>query len=171
MLKAIVGVASCLFLFQQLAIAGSNGERSALNSKIEVIPHNIDTTAKFGVVDLKKRYRILPKFSEKQVECLATTLYAEAKGRGEFGMVLVGNVILNRLEHSDFPETVCGVVKQKGQFVQKKYTDPTVKIIAKNLLMGYYPDTTKGALFFDNNGFMKKYRKFIMKSDGHFLYR
>jgi spore germination cell wall hydrolase CwlJ-like protein len=48
--------------------------------------------------------------------CLATAVYFEAKGepiRGQFG---VAHVILNRTKSGRFPRSVCGVVKQPGQF-------------------------------------------------------
>jgi N-acetylmuramoyl-L-alanine amidase len=48
--------------------------------------------------------------------CLATAVYFEAKGeplKGQFG---VAHVILNRTKSGRFPRSVCGVVKQPGQF-------------------------------------------------------
>jgi len=47
------------------------------------------------------------------IDCMATTLYAEARGEGDKGMVAVGYVIVNRTKDGRFPTTVCEVVKQK----------------------------------------------------------
>lgn len=55
-------------------------------------------------------------YDNKDVLCLATTIYKEAANQGLSGQVAVGSVVLNRVGHSSFPDTVCGVVKQKSQF-------------------------------------------------------
>ena len=44
--------------------------------------------------------------------CLAEAMYHEARGQGSFGMLAVGIVIKNRVKHSDYPNTICGVVRQ-----------------------------------------------------------
>ena len=51
-----------------------------------------------------------------QVICLATALFFEARGEPIEGKELVANVILNRVEHSSYPDTVCDVVNQPKQF-------------------------------------------------------
>lgn len=47
---------------------------------------------------------------------LACNIYKEARGEGVFGMLAVGFVTLNRLDHDKFPASVRGVVYQKKQF-------------------------------------------------------
>ncbi len=49
-------------------------------------------------------------------ELLARTISAEARGEPYIGQVAVGAVILNRMEHPSFPDTMAGVVYQKGAF-------------------------------------------------------
>ena len=44
--------------------------------------------------------------------CLAMAIYYEARGEGPDGMLAVGEVIVNRVAHPDFPSTVCEVVKE-----------------------------------------------------------
>jgi spore germination cell wall hydrolase CwlJ-like protein len=44
--------------------------------------------------------------------CLAMALYYEARGEGPDGMLAVGEVIVNRVAHPEFPSTVCEVVKE-----------------------------------------------------------
>jgi spore germination cell wall hydrolase CwlJ-like protein len=44
--------------------------------------------------------------------CLAMAVYHEARGEGPDGMLAVGEVIVNRVAHPDFPSTVCEVVKE-----------------------------------------------------------
>ncbi|WGF88502.1 cell wall hydrolase [Marinivivus vitaminiproducens] len=47
-------------------------------------------------------------------ECLAMTVYWEAKGEGRKGMDAVAAVVMNRVDASEFPTTVCGVVHDGG---------------------------------------------------------
>lgn len=47
-----------------------------------------------------------------QWQCLAEALYFEARGESVRGLFAVGEVILNRVESSSFPGSVCGVVHQ-----------------------------------------------------------
>jgi spore germination cell wall hydrolase CwlJ-like protein len=49
-------------------------------------------------------------------ECLAGTVYFEAKGESLQGQLGVAEVVLNRARSGRFPSTICGVVKQRGQF-------------------------------------------------------
>jgi N-acetylmuramoyl-L-alanine amidase len=48
--------------------------------------------------------------------CLATAVYFEAKGEPLKGQLGVAHVILNRMHSGRFAHSVCGVVKQRGQF-------------------------------------------------------
>lgn len=47
---------------------------------------------------------------------LAKTIHAEARGEPYTGQVAVGAVILNRVKSSKFPNSISGVVYQKGAF-------------------------------------------------------
>jgi hypothetical protein len=48
-------------------------------------------------------------------ECLTEALYFEARGESLAGVVAVAEVILNRVASADYPNSVCGVVRQGGQ--------------------------------------------------------
>ena len=50
------------------------------------------------------------------VDLLARVISAEARGEPYSGQVAVGAVILNRVNHPSFPNTIAGVVYQKGAF-------------------------------------------------------
>jgi spore germination cell wall hydrolase CwlJ-like protein len=52
----------------------------------------------------------------RQLETLALNMYHEARGEGEAGMRMVGEVTINRTASSKYPDTICGVVYQKSQF-------------------------------------------------------
>ena len=53
---------------------------------------------------------------DAEQECLARAVYFEAKGEPLRGQLAVAQVILNRTQSGRFPSSVCGVVKQRGQF-------------------------------------------------------
>lgn len=50
------------------------------------------------------------------LDLLAKVISAEARGEPYSGQVAVGAVILNRVNHPSFPNTIAGVVYQKGAF-------------------------------------------------------
>lgn len=50
--------------------------------------------------------------ASRDLDCLTTAVYYEARGEGQSGMQAVAQVVLNRARHGAFPQTVCGVVYQ-----------------------------------------------------------
>lgn len=50
-----------------------------------------------------------------EVECLALTIYFEARGEPEQGKIAVGYVVMNRVMDPSFPDTICAVVRQGGE--------------------------------------------------------
>ena len=55
-------------------------------------------------------------YSDADVELLAKVISAEARGESYEGQVAVGAVILNRVAHPSFPNSISGVVYQNGAF-------------------------------------------------------
>ena len=55
-------------------------------------------------------------YSSSDYDLLARIISAEARGEPYMGQVAVGAVVLNRIEHPSFPDTLSGVVYQKGAF-------------------------------------------------------
>jgi N-acetylmuramoyl-L-alanine amidase len=55
-------------------------------------------------------------YSSADIYLLARTIHAEARGEPYTGQVAVGAVILNRVKHPSFPNTISGVVYQPGAF-------------------------------------------------------
>lgn len=55
-------------------------------------------------------------FSSEEIEILASIINAEARGESYEGKVAVGAVIINRVYHPSFPNSIKGVVFQSGQF-------------------------------------------------------
>ena len=55
--------------------------------------------------------------------CLAEALYFEARGESVKGQFAVAEVILNRVDSPEFPDTVCGVIRQgTGRKYQCQFT-------------------------------------------------
>ena len=85
---------------------------------------------------------------------LARIISAEARGEPYVGQVAVGAVVLNRVEHPSFPDTVSGVVYQPGAFtaitdgqINEAITDSAYRA-AKEALNG--SDPTGGAIYYYN---------------------
>lgn len=54
--------------------------------------------------------------ADRELACLATGVYYEAKGEPLAGQLAVADVILNRTKSGRFPKSVCSVLAQRGQF-------------------------------------------------------
>lgn len=86
---------------------------------------------------------------------LARLIAGEATGEPYSGQVAVGSVILNRVKHSKFPNSVAGVVYQPGAFesvsnghIWSKVPTRTSYQAAVQALSGW--DPTYGCLYFWN---------------------
>jgi spore germination cell wall hydrolase CwlJ-like protein len=51
---------------------------------------------------------------QKDINCLAENVYYEARGEPDAGKKAVAEVTINRVQAPGFPDSVCGVVKQKA---------------------------------------------------------
>lgn len=51
---------------------------------------------------------------DRALVCMARNLYHEARGQSRKGQIAVGHVVMNRVRHRRYPNTVCGVIKQGG---------------------------------------------------------
>jgi len=50
--------------------------------------------------------------SARDLDCLTTAVYFEARGESAAGQAAVAQVVLNRVRHPAYPRTICGVVFQ-----------------------------------------------------------
>ncbi|VVO36034.1 cell wall hydrolase [Pseudomonas fluorescens] len=121
------------------------------------------------------------------ITCLARSIYWEAKGGRPGDMEGVASVVMNRVGHEGFPDTVCRVVKQgvetrtcqfswwcdgrSDQVVEDdQYT--IAKEIARKALNRQLTDRTRGALYFHDRNVRPRWaRKYIRTSEtGKFLF-
>ena len=88
------------------------------------------------------------------LDLLARVISAEARGEPYSGQVAVGAVILNRVEHPSFPNTIAGVVYQPGAFtcmVDDQINEPVAESAyraARDALNGV--DPSGGAIYYFN---------------------
>lgn len=88
------------------------------------------------------------------VNLLARIISGEARGEKYEGQVAIAAVVLNRVKHSSFPNTIAGVVYQNGAFTA--VTDGQINITptescynaARDALNGW--DPTGGAIYYYN---------------------
>jgi N-acetylmuramoyl-L-alanine amidase len=62
---------------------------------------------------LEIEYSHLTPAARKQVDCLTENIYHEARGEPEKGQLAVALVTMNRVYDERFPDTICGVVKER----------------------------------------------------------
>ncbi len=93
-------------------------------------------------------------YSSSDVYLLAKVIGAEARGESYTGQVAVGAVVLNRVRHSSFPDTISGVVYQSGAFScvndsnWKVEPNESAKKAARDAINGW--DPTGGAIYYYN---------------------
>lgn len=93
-------------------------------------------------------------YSESDVNLLARIISAEARGEPYIGQVAVGAVIMNRIAHPSFPNTLSGVIYQPGAFscltdggVNAAVADSAYRA-ARDVIDG--TDPTGGAIYYYN---------------------
>jgi N-acetylmuramoyl-L-alanine amidase len=64
----------------------------------------------------KPKQQAARDLSEDDLFCMVQNVYHEARGEDVLGQVAVAHVTLNRVRSPAYPDTVCGLVWQKGQF-------------------------------------------------------
>ena len=88
------------------------------------------------------------------VALLARLISAEARGESYEGQVAVGAVVMNRIAHPSFPNTLSGVIYQRGAFScldDGQFDEPVAQsayAAARDAMNGY--DPTGGAIYYFN---------------------
>ena len=96
----------------------------------------------------------IPSATQANVNLLARIISAEARGEPYTGQVAVGAVVLNRIKHPSFPDTLSGVIYQNGAFtaiVDGQFNEPITDSAynaAKDALNGW--DPTGGCIYYYN---------------------
>lgn len=113
------------------------------------------------------------------ITCLARSIYWETKGGAVVEMETVASVVMNRLGHEGFPDTVCAVVKQgsethacqfswwcDGRSDQVKEDDQYALAteVARKALNKQLTDRTHGALYFHDRSVKPAWAKEYIKT-------
>lgn len=117
----------------------------------------------------------------ESILCLSLVAFYEARGepvKAKFGTL---EVVHNRSEHPDYPNTYCGVVKQKGQFSwykgsnslkppkhEKEAWDESVKV-ARNFYTNK-TNYTKGSLYFNHAKLGVRFNKTLKVKIGQHVF-
>ena len=160
----LAAVAFAAFLTQlQPAAANdahsSSDETAATETTAAKASAGQDTTApgtreRTGTIDVRQ-----------QIECLAKTIYFEARGEPDAGKLAVGHVVMNRVASDDYPDTVCQVMEQGGAerlhrcqfsfFCDGRSDEPQDKAawrhsqaLARAVFWDFSPDPTGGARWY-----------------------
>jgi spore germination cell wall hydrolase CwlJ-like protein len=65
-----------------------------------------------GAIDLSHIKRMPMVSGDAQWRCLAEAIYFEARGQSLAGQIAVAEVVLNRVDSPDYPDSICGVIQQ-----------------------------------------------------------
>ncbi len=136
------------------------------NEKKETVVKKVETKVKSEEKEVKPKNE---KNENSKVDdntyLLAQLINAEAKGEPYKGKIAVGNVVLNRVESNSLPDTIEGVIFQKGQFspvsngsIYNKPSSEALKaaqevmngtnVVGDEVLYFYNPDITTSSWIF-----------------------
>lgn len=129
-----------------------------------------------NVNDNKKA--VIYPLTERQ--CLMRAMYFESNRTSREGMIAVGTVVMNRVNSSAYPKTICGVVGQYKQFAPGVLTRPMLEPASVNrvreaadaVLRGERDKKLKNAKFFHTAGLSFPYRNmhYVRVAGGNAFY-
>jgi spore germination cell wall hydrolase CwlJ-like protein len=130
------------------------------------------------------------RYVDNELECLALTVYFEARGESPDGQMAVAKVVMNRVADERFPGSVCEVVKQGGRtdrnchfswWCDRRSDRPTNKReweeardVARIAYWGGGEDPTGGALWYHATNVKPIWRLTLQRGPtigGHVFYR
>jgi spore germination cell wall hydrolase CwlJ-like protein len=111
--------------------------------------------------------------------CLVRAMYFESNRSSRDGLMAVGTVVMNRVASPRFPNTICGVVGQRGQFAYGVLTSPLnprelppVERAADAILAGERYKPIGDAMWFHVAGLQIPYRvEYMAVAGGNAFYR
>lgn len=142
-------------------IDGIYGSRTA--SAVKAFQRNVGITADGICGPITLKYLGLTQYASSggtnasysnNYKMLARIISAEARGEPYKGQVAVGAVIMNRIKHPSFPNTLAGVIYQPGAFtaiVDGQINEPVVDSAykaASDAMNGW--DPTSGCIYYFN---------------------
>ncbi|KAB2338225.1 hypothetical protein F7731_01260 [Cytobacillus depressus] len=118
---------------------------------------------------------MLVTYNQYEVDLLARAIYMQAYNQPFNAQIGVGAVILNRLHHGQFPNSIYGVIQNDSQFSQVMYgryadmkLDPKYYRAAYKAIQGI--DPTRNALFVQNKFNIKATSSISLSETGKITY-
>lgn len=141
--------------------AGTRAAVIAFQKKNGLTADGVVGKATYKALGMTASYNVLAgggsggsTYTSSDLYLLAKTIYAEGRGEPYAGQVAIGAVILNRVRSSAFPNSVSGVVYQKGAFTAVSdgqinlSPDSAAMSAAQDAVNGW--DPTGGAIYYYN---------------------
>ncbi|QPQ56261.1 cell wall hydrolase [Allosphingosinicella flava] len=128
--SALLALVAALYLVAGLSVSGVgiSDDRAAAQglpqaapntfkplAKADALSINASTPVEEGLIPAAAPFKLLARTSADRalaVECLTSAIYYEAALEPEDGQRAVAQVVLNRVRHPAYPNSVCGVVYQ-----------------------------------------------------------
>ena len=106
------------------------------------------------------------EYTPEEIVLIATVAQSEAGNQTELGRRLVIDCILNRVEAEEFPDSVSGVILQRGQFTSHRLSPPPemITLAAEEL----YFRTNSNVLWFRTKQY-SKYGAPIIQEGAHYF--
>lgn len=109
-----------------------------------------------NISNIEESYAATSTSFTSDMQLMARAINGEARGEPYEGQVAVGAVILNRVKHSSFPNTIAGVIYEPGAFTAVADGQINVPIsegstvykAAQDAMNGW--DPTNGAIYYFN---------------------
>lgn len=116
-------------------------------------------------------------------DCMAKAIYYESRGGSDKDMQSIGLTIMNRVKSGTFPDSVCGVVKQKHQFspnirngaaIREKSEYEKSLSYSRKIISGGIKDFTNGAQYFHtpavNPNWSRRFKQ-VYRNGQHIFYK
>jgi spore germination cell wall hydrolase CwlJ-like protein len=187
-LLKVISLVTVLFISQAIA-ADQEQKMEAAKTKAEILEQNAAAEGSKArpspsEIITKPEVQAVDPVGEEPLDgaitCLSRTIYWEAKGEEAAGMEAIANVVMNRLGHEGFPNTICEVVMQgqeqgscqfswwcdgRSDNVEEEKSYTIAKEIARKALNRQLRDRTNGAMYFHQQelspGWSAKYIKTV----------
>jgi spore germination cell wall hydrolase CwlJ-like protein len=175
MRRLILATASSLFLLAASAVPSIATLDAVSDDLLQPTAHELETPSSAETQVLAQAAVSLPKYdiapadlavmvrqtnpadleNDEQRLCLARAVYFEARGEPLEGQLAVAQAILNRTQSARYPDSICGVVRQPGQFtyrhgqpVRQGQAWENAKAIAEIATASLWPEVAPQAISF-----------------------
>lgn len=118
--------------------------------------------------------------SSNSLACMSRAMYFESNRSSDEGMLAVGTVVMNRVDSSEFPNTVCAVVGQKNQFapgvlsraMKEDRSKARAERAARAVLKGQRHRGVRKAMYFHTAGRTYRYKNmhYVLVAGGNAFY-